>query len=70
MVHFAAILYDILTYRENFESNEFKWCILLLFYTIFWPAEKTLKSINLNGAFCRYLVRYFDLQRRCWKQWS
>jgi len=26
-----------------------------------------LKAMNLNGAFCRYLIRYFDLLRTIWK---
>jgi len=30
MVRSAAILYDILSCRENFESSEAKWCILTL----------------------------------------
>ena len=33
MVPSAAIWYDILTCRENFESNEAEWCILTLFET-------------------------------------
>ena len=30
LVRSAAILYDILSCRENFESSEAKWCILTL----------------------------------------
>jgi len=42
MVDPDAIWYDILTCRDNFESNESKWYILSLFGTIFWAAEKIL----------------------------
>ena len=43
--------------------------ILPLSDTIFWYAEKKLKAMNLNCAFWRYLIRYFDKPRKCWKQW-
>ena len=32
-VQYDTFLYDILTFRENFESNEAKWYILTLFET-------------------------------------
>jgi len=60
MVHSDAIWYDILTCREIFESNESKWCILTLVETLFWPAEKVLKAIKLNGAFCGFLRPMLD----------
>ena len=28
-----------------------------------------LKTRTINGAFCRYLIKHFDLQRNIWKQW-
>ena len=34
----------------------------------FGTVDNILKAMNLNGAFCRYLIRYFDLQRNFWKQ--
>ena len=68
MVHSATVWYDMSICRNNFENNESKWCILPLFDTICRHAEKKLKAMNLNGAFCHYLVRYLDLQN-IWKQW-
>jgi len=38
------IVYDILICRENFETDESKWCILTLFDTIFLHAENFLQS--------------------------
>jgi len=70
MLHSDAIRYDILTCRENFKSNESIKCILMLFDTIFWLAEKVLKAMKLNCAFWRYLIQYFDLERNLWKQWN
>jgi len=36
MVHYAAVLYDILKCREHFEGNVAKWCIPALFVTYAW----------------------------------
>jgi len=68
MLYSATIWYDISTCFEHFESNVSKCCILPLFDTKFRPALKKLKAMYLNVAFCHYLIRYFDLQRKFGKQ--
>ena len=44
--------------------------MLTVFETIFWNSVNILKTMNLNGAFCRYFIRYFEMQRQFWKQRS
>ena len=63
------ILY-ILTCREFVDSNGTKWCILTLFWYDIFTRKEILKAIKLNGAFRRSLIRYFDPQRKFWKQWN
>ena len=60
MVHADSIWNNILKFSEHFENNESKWCILSLFYTIFWNAEKKLKAKKLNCAFWRFLRPMLD----------
>ena len=36
----------------------------------FGTAAKNLKTRTVNGALCCYFIRYFDLQRKNWNQWS
>jgi len=47
--------------QRNNENNVSKACILMAFEKI-W--KKILKAMNLNGAFSRYLIGYFNLQRK------
>ena len=56
--------------RENCENKDDKLCILTLFDTICRPPEEVLKAMYQNGAFWRYLIRYFGLKRKVWKQSS
>ena len=46
MVHYAAVLYDILKCREHFEGNVAKWCIPALFVTYAWRILGTRKGIT------------------------
>mgnify|MGYP006890607688 CR=1 FL=1 len=50
---------------KNKDSD--RW-ILKPFEAIFWQYRKILKTRTLNCAFCCFLIRCFDLQRKCWKQ--
>ena len=60
------------TFPWKCENRDGVCCILTLYFgtvgkywkqwTLFWPAGKILKAMNQNGAFCSYLIRYFDLQ--------
>ena len=54
--------------RENCENKDDTLCILTLFDTICRPPEEVLKAMYQNGAFWRYLIRYFGLKRKVWKQ--
>ena len=46
------------------ENRDGKWCILTVFETIYWNWREKFKTMAINGALCRYLIRYFDQQRK------
>ena len=52
----------------SFENKNGHWCIRMLFETTIWKSKRILKIRAVNGALCRYLIRCFGLQRKCWKQ--
>ena len=49
------------------ENKDVDWCILTLLKRYFWYFENILKIRTVNGPFCRYLIRCFDMQGKCWK---
>ena len=53
---------------DFFKNKVGDWCTRMLFETIIWKSEKIVKIRAVNGAFCRYLIRCFDMQRNFWKQ--
>jgi len=62
--HLETMCMQLCTLRIGSYAPDDKWCNTSLFETAFWPAEKNVKAMNPNGAFCRYLIRYLDMQRK------
>ena len=56
MAHFTAFEHTTLLFLLSVSDILSMWCILTLFDTIFWPAEKVLKAMKLNGAFCGFFT--------------